>query len=191
MALPHIQNSEAGRNKYDIVNKNCYELVFTLPVPLQAKFGQDTAVITEHVLKVSGLDQLSKAPETDTQKFMGTDRSFLKTKMDQTRAIITVDLSLNLRNAVDNYIYKLFKAWARLGYNLTTGERSLKKDYASAWLKISRANQVGDIYEEIVFKDAILDGGIESGMSDLDYDSADAETISVKFVSDWWTDVDA
>lgn len=190
MALPHIKNSQAGVNRMDPVHNNIYEVYFTLPEPLRAHFAADEQLITEHVLKVSGLDQLHNAPGTATQKFMGTDRSYIVSKMDSTRIEFSIDFSLNLRNGTDNYIYRLFKAWARLGYDLSTGERHMKTDYCADWLKISIANKRGDIYHQITFKDVMINGGIE-GLSDLDYESGEAQQCTVKFVSDWWDDSDS
>ena len=189
MALPHIKNSQAGVNRYDAVFGNIYEVYFTLPEPLRAQFAQDEALITEHVLKISGLEALDRAPETVTQEFMGTKRTHIAPRIDDTSAEISIDLSLNLRNGVDNYIYKLFKAWARLGYNINTGERSLKKDYCADWLKVSIANQAGDIYREVVFKDVMISGNIE-GMGDYEYSSAEPKQITVKFKSDWWKETE-
>ena len=188
MALPHIKNSQAGINKYDPVHNNIYEVYFTLPEPLRKDFAKDEMILTEHVLKVSGLDALQKAPETGIQKFMGTDRSYINPKVDSTRAELSIDFSLNLRNKTDNYILKLFKAWANLGYDISTGERHLKLDYCADWLKISQANRNGDIWRDVIFKDAMMNGSIE-GLSDLDYESSDAQQITVKFVSDWWDDL--
>lgn len=188
MALPHIKNSQAGINRYDPVHNNIYEVYFTLPEPLRKDFAKDEMILTEHVLKVSGLDALQKAPETGTQKFMGTDRSFINPKLDSTRSEFSIDFSLNLRNKTDNYILKLFKAWANLGYDISTGERHLKLDYCSDWLKISQANRNGDIWRDVIFKDVMMNGSID-GLSDLDYESSDAQQITVKFVSDWWDDL--
>ena len=185
MALPHITNSQAGVNKYDIVAPNMFEVYFSLPEPLRAVFGKDEQLLTEHVLKISGLNNLSKAPAVSQQKFMGTDRSYIQTKVDNTFAEISIDLSLNLRNKTDNYIYKLFLAWAQLGYNINTGERHLKKDYCADWLKVSIGNRAGDIYQEVVFKDVMINGDI-SALAEYNYDTADAQNLTVKFVSDWW-----
>lgn len=187
MALPHIKNSQAGVNKYDPVHTNIFEVYFTLPEALRAEFGQDEMIITEHVLKISGLGALHQAPNVGQQKFMGTDRTYIQPKLDKTSAEISVDFSLNLRNGTDNYIYKLFKAWSRLGYNIETGERSLKKDYCADWLRASIANRAGDIFEDVVFKDVMIAGPIE-GFDELNYETAEALQITVKFASDWWTD---
>lgn len=185
--LPHLTNSQAGINKYDPAHSNIYEVYFTLPEPLRASFAKDEMLITEHVLKISGIGAIHQAPGVGQQKFMGTDRSFINPKMDSTHAELSIDLTLNLRNGTDNYIYKLFKAWSRLGYNVSTGERMLKKDYCADWLKVSIGNRAGDIYHEIVFKDVMMNGGLD-GFDELNYDTADPITLTVKFVSDWWTE---
>ena len=71
MALPHIQNSEAGRNLYDPYHNSIFYVYFTLPEALRDEFGQDEALISEHVKTVSGLDALDKGPDTGKQTFMG------------------------------------------------------------------------------------------------------------------------
>ena len=124
MSLPHITNSEAGRNLYDPSHSCIYEVYFTLPAAIRAEFAQDEALITEHVQKITGLGALDKGPETVTQKFMGTTRTFVAPKMDDTSAELKVDLSLNLRKGVDNYIYKIFKAWKNLNYDLESMKKS-------------------------------------------------------------------
>ena len=100
MALPHIQNSQAGVNHYDYVALNLFEVYFTIPEALRAEFGKDEALLTEHVLKISGLDALDKAPEVVEQKFMGTTRSFVKTSIDNTSADLEVELTLYLQVSV-------------------------------------------------------------------------------------------
>lgn len=185
MALPHLKNSQAGVNRYDPVNKSIFEVYFTIPAPLQNEFGKDVLVLTEHVQNISGLEALYRAPETDKQKFMGTDRSFIKPTVGDTRAELEIEFSLNLRNGTDNYIAKLLRAWAALGWDLNTGKRVLKKDYCADWLKVSIANRAGDIFQEIVFKDVMMNGAVDID-GGLDYTADDAVVAKAKFVSDWW-----
>ena len=190
MALPHITNSEAGRNLYDPYHNCLFEVYFTLPQLLRAQFGQDEALLTEHVVKVSGMDALDKGPETLTQQYQGTTRTYVKPKVDDTSAEITVEFNLNLRNGVDNYIYKLFKAWKNLNYDLETGTIVLKKDYVAEWLRVCIANRAGDVIREIVFKDVMLKGSLE-GLDELDYSSNEPQQLSITFVSDWWKEFNA
>lgn len=187
MALPHIQNSQAGRNLYDPVHTNIFEVYFTLPSVLTEDGTSTTDVMTEHVLKVSGLDALHAAPGIGQQKFMGTDRTYIQPKMDSTHAEISIDFSLNLNNENDNYIYNVLRRWLALGYNIATGERHLKKEYVADWMKICIGNRRGEIFHEIVFHDVMIMGGIEN-FGELNYDTADALQITVKFASDWWED---
>lgn len=190
MALPHISNSAAGTNRYDPVHNSIFEVTFDLPNALKSAFDSDRLLLTQHVLKISGLDALYRAPEADIQKFMGTSRSYIKPTVGDTHAELEVTFSLNLRDKTDNYILKLFRAWAALGYDISTGKRTIKQNYCSDWMKVSIANRDGDIYQEIIFKDVMISGPL--GMSgELDYTSDDAMELTVKFRSDWWSELNA
>lgn len=187
--LPHITNSQAGRNKYEVLYKNIFEVYFDLPEALKKDFGSDSAILTEHVLSISGLNNLDKVPEAGVQqKFMGTTRTYQSSGIDDTSAEITVNFSLNLRNGTDNYIYKLFKAWAKLNYDIATGNKSLKTDYTADWMRILIGNRAGDVYRKIVFKDVMISGPIET-TDEYNYDTKDEVVgLTVKFKSDWWQD---
>ena len=186
MALPHIQNSTAGRNKFDPVHQNIFEVRFTVPDAIRDQFGKDEVLLTEHVTKITGVGgAINKAPNVQQQKFMGTDRSYIVPKLDNTHAELEMEFTLNLRDDTDNYIYKIFRAWAALGYDVNTGSRALKRDYCADWLNIAVANRAGDIFHEIIFKDVMMNGDL-SGYGDFDYETGDACTLSCKFVSDWW-----
>lgn len=190
MALPHITNSEAGRNYYDPYHSCLFAVYFTLPAALKDAFGKDEALLTEHITKISGIDGLDKGPEHMTQSFQGTTRSYLKPKMDGTSFELTCEFNLNLRNGTDNYIFKLFKAWKNLNYDLETGTIVLKKDYVADWLRVCVANRAGDIIRDIVFKDVMLKGGLE-GISELDYSTTDEVKLTVHFISDWAKELNA
>lgn len=185
MALPHIKNSTAGVERFDPVHKSMFEVTFTLPDALTNEFADMPVLMTQHVLSVDGLGALYQAPSVEQQKFMGTDRSYIKPTVDSTKAEITIKFSLNLRNSNDNYILNVFRAWAALGYNIATGKRSLKKDYCAKWMTVDIANREGDIYQSISFKDIMINGPIEMDGA-LDYTDGGALELSVKFVSDWW-----
>lgn len=186
MALPHLSNSVAGRNKFDPVHSNIFEVRFTVPEALRERFGKDELLLTEHVTKISGLGALNNAPATGQQKFMGTDRSYIMPKLDSTHAEIEISFTLNLRDDTDNYIYKLLRAWAALGYDVNTGARSLKRDYCADWMNIAIANRAGDIYHEVILKDVMMNGPLTGYLDELNYDTGEAAEISAKFISDWW-----
>ena len=186
MALPHIQNSQAGRNKWDPVHTNIFEVRFTLPEVLRPQFGKDEFLLTEHVTKISGLDSINRAPSIVTQKFMGTTRSYISPILEDTSAQIEVNFTLNLRDATDNYIYKMLRAWAKLGYDQNTGARTLKREYCADWMNVVIANRAGDVFHDIIFKDVMMAESLSGYGSEMDYSSSDPAELTAKFVSDWW-----
>lgn len=184
--LPHIQNMEAGRNKYDPAFNSMFEFGLTVPAALQQEFGADAqALISEQIVSVDGLDGFFKGLEAGEQKFHGVSKSYLKPVMDQTHVEFSIKLNMNLRNGTDNYVYKLFKAWQRLGYNLRNGERHLTKDCTADWASVRVANQTGDVWEEIVMKDIMLVGDVKL-FDSVDYSNSEALILEVKFRTDWW-----
>lgn len=185
--LPHITNSQAGVNRWDPVHSNIFEVYFTLPAAIRDQFGGDEAILTQQVLSIGGLETLDKSPDKVTQKFMGTTRTYLAPKLGETSHELTIKLNLNLRNATDNFIYKLFKAWNALGYDISTGETTLKNTYVADWLKVSIANRAGDIIREVLFHDVIL--GQNQSFQELNYDTNEPLELEIKFYSDWADDM--
>lgn len=188
--LPHIQNSVAGVNRMDPVSIDLFEVYFSIPQALQAEFGQDVAILTQQVQSIKGLGTLRKGPEADVQKFMGTSRSFLKDKIE-THHDVEIELALNLRDGIDNFIYKLFVAWQKLGYDLSTGSTTLKTGYTADFLKISIGNRAGEVYREIIYKDVMLNGDITGAQDELNYETQDAQKMTVKMRSDWALETNA
>ncbi len=182
--LPHIKNSKAGINRLDPIFKNLFEVYFSLPAALESDFSADREIMTEHVTKIDGLGTLQTQPEKTTQQFMGTTRTFIGSAPGDTSHEITLTMNLNLRNGTDNYIFKLFKAWQKLAYDLQTGTRTLKADHVADTLRVIQYNRAGDIFREIIYHDLQL---LEvSGIDDYDYSTGtDLMEISVKFASDW------
>lgn len=182
--LPHITHTEAGNNKYDPIHKSIFEVYFTLPAAIQGEFKADEALLTEQVTQVTGLDVLQKTTEAGSQKFLGVDVSFLNPALDSTYADIQIDLNLNLRNASDAYVLKMFKAWSKLGYDMSDGTRTLKVDYMTDALRIAEANRDGTIWRSFVFKHVMLTG--VTGLDDLIYGENSARILQVKLRADWW-----
>ena len=189
--LPHIKNSVAGVNRQDPVHKSLFEVYFTLPEALREQFANDEATLTEQVQTISGLATLDKGPNAGEQKFMGTSRSYLEPKLDNTYHELTIKLTLNLRNRTDNWVYKLFKAWNKLCYDMSTGETVVKQDYLADWIKVSIGNRAGEIYREILYKDVMLFGGLGGDLDDLNYTENAHVELEVKFRSDWAEEINA
>ena len=185
--IPHLTNIQSGINKWDPSHANVFELYFTLPDAIRSEFSEDEVILTEQVIDVSGLDQLTKTTPVNTQKFMGVDVSHHKPTLDNTYADITINLNLNLRNKVDNFVLKVFRAWENLNYNLADGTRTLLADYSSDAMRIAVANRAGDVVRSIVFNRVLLTG--VSSIDALNYTDGEAQKLQVTFRCDYWDDV--
>lgn len=189
---PHIQAIKAGNSLdlYDPVHNSIFEVTFELPAAVTAA-GFDSEYIRllqEHVTEVSGLDALQKTPGAGSQKFMGVDVSYLNPYLDNTYADITITFNLNLRNNTDNYILKLFKAWATICYDLHGHvARGLKADYVCKEVTIAVANRDGSVWKNVEFFDVFITA--ITGLDTLSYGNNDAATLQVTFRSDYWKEV--
>lgn len=183
--LPHIQNVKSAREYYDPMYKAIFEVTFQFPKALEGIWnGEDAAILSEQVTKISGLDALQKTVGAGQQKFLGVDSSYLNPVIEQTYAEITIELNLNIRNVTDAFVLKMMKSWARLGYDLADGTRTLMADYVGQNLIINEANRDGTVWRCVTFHKVML---MEvTGLDDLDYSSSDIRTLSCKFRSDWW-----
>lgn len=182
--LPHIRSTQHGRDKWDPMMSSVFEVTFNLPTAIADLFSTESKILVEQVTAVNGLDVLQKTTEAGSQKYLGVDVSFLNTTLDSTFAEFTIDLNLNLRNANDAFVLKLFKAWEKISYDMADGTRSLKVNYADGSIRIAEANRDGTVWRSFLFNDVMLTG--VTGLDSLEYTNNEARKIQVKFRSDFW-----
>lgn len=184
--LPNIRNVQAASltNPADPMHASIFEVAFSIPAGVKGVAQTDVAVLTEQVTTVSGLDALQKTPAAGQQKFLGVDVSYLNPTLDNTYAEITVEFNLNLRNVTDAYVFRVFKAWQKLNYDLATGARVLMKDYTADFLTIKEANRDGTVWRKVDFRKVMMTSC--TGLDALDYTNNEARKLSVVFRSDLW-----
>ena len=182
--LPHIKNTTSGINKYDPMHQAVFEVYFTLPEAIQSTFKYEEAILTEQVTQITGLDALQKTVQAGSQKFMGVDVSFLNPTLETTYAEFTISLNLNIRNATDAFVLKVFKAWEKLGYDLSDGTRTLMVDYCADNLRIAEANRDGTIWRSFIFHKVLLTN--VEGLNELNYTNNEARILNVTFRADYW-----
>jgi hypothetical protein len=170
----------------DPVHRSVFEVYFTLPPAIQQEFKQEEALLTEQVTNVTGLDALQKTPGVGEQKFFGVVSSFANPTFESTAADIEMQLNLNLRNVTDNFVLKVFKAWANLNYDLSDGTRTIKMDYIADNLRVAEANRNGEVWRSYIFHNLILNK--VEGLNELDYTNNEAAKLTVGFRSDYWDD---
>lgn len=182
---PHVRNAEASNKYYDPMHASIFEVTFSVPNAIQKDINaKDIAILAEQVVSVSGLDALQKTAAAGEQKFFGASSSFLNPTLDNTYAEITVEFNLNIRNATDAYVLRIFKEWAKLGYDLSNGQRRLMKDYVAPFMTIKEANRDGTVWRTVKFEKVMVTG--ITGLDALNYTDNEARKLSVVFRSDLW-----
>ena len=182
--LPHIKNVAAGMNKWDPVQQSIFLVGFTVPPSMQGEYNQEELnILSQQVKSISGLDNLNNSVKMYTQKYLGVDRSFFNPAIDNTGIDYTITFNLNIRNKNDVYVFRLFKEWINLIYNLATGVVALiGQTYGK--MTILEANRDGTVWRQVVLKNVVVTD--IKGMESLDYESQDVRTLNVSFHADYW-----
>ena len=179
MPLPHYTQSRASSQRYEPVQPNLFEVTVFSPL------GDDTGLILEQVKTIGGLNNLNPAVDAIGQKYKFADRSFASMP-GQTFMDLTVNFSLNLNEANENYIYNTFRNWYKLIYDPLTGEMGLKKDYVGSMI-IVQYNRAGDVFRKITAKD-VFPTGQPDFVDELSYETPDAVDLTMTYRCDHWVE---
>ena len=182
-SFPHVTNSTAAVNKYELVVASNFNAHIVLMGALKEKLG-DYTDLREYIKSVTGLF---------VEKSGGTTEGGFKTtkfRYDSNEKETFYDVEIQFFNYLDNesrqFIYNKLVAWSRFKFNPLTGEKSLKKDYANAALVVEKFNRDNTIYWRRM-------GHHMFPMNDIDDQAADytnhemtelAVTFNVDYVSD-------
>ncbi|BAV39258.1 hypothetical protein BPT24_133 [Tenacibaculum phage pT24] len=167
--LAHIENSEAGRLKYEPVLNSLFRLTFLLPDNITPDER-----LTEHAISVTGFRDVGV--ENVQQQSFGAKRNYASTDVDNTQEI-EITMSLNLNKTNQNYVYKKIREWHKAAYNSETGEYGTASEYM-ATLIVERLDKKGNTISTKTLKDAWVKGDI-SGIDD--YDITNHEPIQLAF----------
>jgi hypothetical protein len=180
MARAHYTQAKASNQKFEPVYPNLFEVTILSPtVP-------DSSLVLEHVKSIGGLQNINPNVDAITQKYKWTDRSYAGMP-SQTYVDLTLVFTLNLNFANEMYMYKQMKAWYDLAYNPANGTMGLKRDYVGS-LVVVQYNRVTDIFRKMVFKDAFPIGQPQL-LDELNYETTDAQDITITIRSDVWEEV--
>ena len=179
MPLPQYTQSRASSQRYEPIQPNLFEVTVFSPL------GDDTGLILEQVKTIGGLNALNPAVDAVGQKYKFADRSFASMP-GQTFLDLTLNFSLNLNEANENYIYNTFRNWYKLIYDPLTGEMGLKKDYVGSMI-IVQYNRAGDIFRKITCKD-VFPTGSPDFVDELSYETPDPSELSMTYRCDHWVE---
>ena len=100
MPLPHYTQSRASSQRFEPIQPNLFEVTIFSPL------GDDTGLILEQVNSIGGLNNLNPSVDAVGQKYKFADRSYAGMP-SSTVVDLTVNFTLNLNEANENYIYNM------------------------------------------------------------------------------------
>lgn len=177
--LPHIQNSEAGRNGYEMQNSGLFRVTFIPP-----SLVGDSAIATEHVTGITGITHPS--PDAVQQAYLQSMRNYAGDVVDITQNI-TITFTNNLNQQNQAYIQKFIKSWKSIVWNPLTGERGLKNDYVGKMV-IEYYNRAGDIFWERTLHNVFPTGTLDG--FDSEVQNTEGLILSPTFVADYYTETE-
>lgn len=186
--IPNIYSIPAALEHYDPVHSSLFKVIFSVPLLISGQYDlNELDLISTQIISIEGLDTLQKPISTYTRKYFGVETVGIKPTIDSTIANFTITFNLNLRKVSDNYVFKCFKEWMNIMYDLPMGAHSIKYLYVGEYLNIYQANRDGTIWRQINFKN-VFPTNI-TGLSSLDISSSDAVTLGVSFIAEYWEEV--
>lgn len=179
MALSHIQNSRAGRENHEVFTTNFYRATLIPPRGVASD-----PIITEAIQSCTGFKY--PGPEAIQQQFQISRRNYASGDVDNTQTISTV-MSLNLNDAYELYTLNIMQNWRKAVYDPLTGAYGLKKDYVGK-LIIENYARNGQIFWTRTLHNVWPSGELSGGLFDVDYSSADPQTLDMTWTADWFTE---
>ena len=179
MPLPHYTQSRTSNNRYEPIYPSLFEVTIFSPL------SDDTGLLLEHVKSIGGLNGLNPSVDAVGQKYKFADRSFAGMPT-QTFVDLTLNFTLNLNDANENFIYNSMRNCYKLTYDPLTGEMGLKRDYTGSMI-IVQYNRAGDIFRKITLKD-VFPTGQPDFLDELSYETNDPAELTMTYRCDNWVE---
>lgn len=182
---PHITNTKVGLERWDPMHSSMFAVIFTVPFVLKGEYDtEEMRILSQQIYSVEGLDGINKTVGLYTVKYLGTDVAYFDPKIQNTTIDFNITFNLNIRDGNDAFVYKLFKEWFSLMYDITTGVRAIKDMCCAENMTILEANRDGTVWRQIIMHNVFVTA--ISGMNSLDYTSSDPRQLIIGFHADYW-----
>jgi hypothetical protein len=184
MVYPHVTNSTAAVNRYEPVVASNFNAHFVLLNKLKAALG-DYSFLSEYVKNLNNLF---------IEKAAGTIEGGYKTvkfRYDSNEKETFFEIESAFFNFLDSesrmLVYNALVLWSRFKFNMLTGEKTLKRDYADANIVGERFNRDGTIYWRRVAHGVFPTADLSA--QDLNYTEHEMTELTTTFNADYVTDV--
>lgn len=183
MPLPHFTNISSHNKIWEPVYKNLYEVVIILPPAIQSLHPGYETILLENTINV----KFPTYPEiaTQPQRFKYSTRLFL-TFPDKTDTAVDINFNMNVNEDYQVMTFRMMKDWYDLVWNNEDGSVHYKKNIISDII-VHAHDKEGHVIRRVTYHNAQITNF--SGWEELDWSSTDLQTLTAKFVADYWEDM--
>jgi hypothetical protein len=143
--LPHVRNSRAAQELYEVLYLNLWTVQISLPVGVGSS-EENTNLLLENIQSVGGLESNSFPASPVGQHYKWAERRFAGAKPDKTTMDVTLKFEVNLNRTPSAYVLKTLRKWNDLVYDPLTGRTGIKADYVAPWMLITLYDRAANPY---------------------------------------------
>jgi hypothetical protein len=201
MPLPHFTTVTSHGGTFDgstipssmdePVYPSLFEVIFTLPVPIQNQ-GYPSGVtngllLLENATAISGI-AVHKDLSTANQRFKYSTRMFLTMPADTSLDNVQISFNVNVREQGDVQVYNALRAWYDLAWNSQNGSLHYKRDMVGT-IVINHHDRKGYIIRRLTLNNCQLKN-ISGYLDSVDWNQNTEiiQKIDANFVVDYWND---
>lgn len=193
MPVAHFLQTRTGRELYEPVWKNLFEVSFDFPALVRQQYpdindvNNGSGVLALENAKTIGFANIYQDLGTVTQKFKYSDRSFIGFPGSTNVAVnVSFNINHNEQNAI--LLYNVFRAWYDLGWNSQTGLTHLKRNLIGG-MTMNHHDKEGNILRRVSFFNAQL-YSFKANMENLAWGGGAplVESMDCTWICDYWFD---
>jgi len=187
--LSHFNNSKAGRNNFEPIFLNQFQVLITPPAPVSVgntNFNGES-ILTQQVKSMNALQVDIQPTGPVTQYYKFAERRYAGGEPSTSDVQFNMSFEVNLNSENSMSVYKILRQWSDLIYNPLTGAMGLKRDYVGNMV-VSIFNKEGDVFRRINLNNCFPIEPITA--MNLSYDTGDVlYIIDTTWKSDHWNDL--
>lgn len=185
MPLPHFSNVASHNQIWEPVYKNLYEVVIILPQAIQALHGNNYQTI---LLENTTTVKFPTYPDITTvnQRFKYSTRLFMTFPESTSITDLNITFNMNVKEDYQVMTFRMMKDWYDLVWNNEDGSVHYKKNIISDII-VHAHDKEGHVLRRVTYHNAQIANF--TGWEELDWNSTELQSLSTKFVADYWEDM--
>ena len=183
MPLPHYTNIKSHNQNWEPVFNNLFEVVVLLPPAIAGQHPDHQTLLLENITDTSF--PTYKAIESVAQNFKFSTRNFLKVPGD-TSTELKLSINMNVNDDYQVFTWRMMKDWYDLVWNNEDGSLHYKSNIISD-IVVHAHDKEGHVIRRVTYFNCQIQS--ITGWEALNWTGNEIQSLDVKFIADYWSDM--